>query len=153
MCICVRAERVKTAIKTEMIMYVKKTDEQLRPESSRTGDIPVDYRDYSQVEKALPVFVVSSKAFQVLSGDQQDDKIAIHGFLSIEDTEVPALQQHCSSLTFRARALTVKRTLIQSDLALPSIIEWTGHGATREALTPQEMESLRAACNPHYDNL
>ena len=153
MCIRVRGERAKTAIKTEVVKDVRKIDEQYRPKSKNTEDAHVDYRDYTQVERALPVFVVSSKAFQVLSGYQQDDRDAIRGFLDINDTEIPALQKHCASLTFRARALTCTRTFIHSEQALGSIISWTGHGETREALTPQEMETLRALCKPQYDHL
>lgn len=153
MCLRVRGDMIKKAIRAEVAKDIKQIDEQFRSRSGETEGELIDYRDYAQVARDLPVFVVSSKAYQVLSGHQQDDKFAIRGFLDIEDTELPTLQEHCRSLAFRARELTCKRTLTQTDMALTSIIMWTGHGGTREALSPQEMESNRAVCNYHLDNL
>jgi len=140
MCICVRNDEVTTNIQRGFDKEVDQIYEQLWPDS---------VREHSPVA----VFVVSSKAFQVFSGHQQDDRDAIRGFLRIEDTNVPALQKHCRDLTFRARAMTCKRALTYTDRAFGAIAIWTGHGDGRELLTPKEMEDYRIECQRLFDNL
>jgi hypothetical protein len=48
----------------------------------------VQERDYEQLAEMLPVFCVSSRAYQKLSGNMKKDE-AISGFPTLEDTESP----------------------------------------------------------------
>ncbi len=67
-------------------------------------------RDYREIAKKLPVFCVSSKAYQKLSGRLKNDERII-GFPHIEDTEIPALQVHALSIAHQMRAATCRRFL------------------------------------------
>ncbi|KAK3357103.1 hypothetical protein B0T25DRAFT_589476 [Lasiosphaeria hispida] len=60
-------------------------------------------RDYKKLAEALPVFCVSSRAYQKLSGRLEKDEPAL-GFPNIEDTEIPALQNHAVNTAKSARA-------------------------------------------------
>jgi len=153
MCIRAMAETVEVGLRKEVITDIRRIDDELRGASGKVPEDLEDVRDYTRVWKDLPVFVVSSKAFQVMSGQKQDDKDAIRGFLDIKDTKIPALQKHCASLTFRARAMTCERALTQTDLVLLSIIMWTGHGGTRQVLTPKVAKKKQAICKGLLDNL
>ena len=53
--------------------------------------------DYDEVAASLPVFCVSSRAYQRLMGRMKKDK-DVHGFIDVDATEVPSLQRHCSML-------------------------------------------------------
>lgn len=67
-------------------------------------------RDYSNVAKKLPVFCVSSKAYQKISGRLKDDE-KMKGFNCLEDTEIPALQKHALGNVQETRAVTGRRFL------------------------------------------
>lgn len=54
-------------------------------------------RDYQHMADMLPVFCVSSRAYQKSSGRIIKDE-AVSGFPSIEDTEIPALKRHALSI-------------------------------------------------------
>lgn len=54
----------------------------------------------------LPVFCVSGKAFQKMSGNlKTDDEVS--GFLDVEDTEIPALKRHARDITKSVRAVAL----------------------------------------------
>lgn len=72
-------------------------------------DPEVDQRDYDAIAADLPVYCVSSRAFQNLCGRLPHDKFDPSGFPSVEDTEVPALQDHAGVLTEKARAASARR--------------------------------------------
>jgi hypothetical protein len=52
-----------------------------------------DLRDYTEVARSLPVFCVSSRAYQKIRGRLQRDN-NVGGFSSAAETEIPALQVH-----------------------------------------------------------
>lgn len=60
-------------------------------------------RDYDEIADALPVFCVSARAFQMLSGKIPQQDLQIDGFQSLEMTEIPALQSHARRLTESSR--------------------------------------------------
>lgn len=64
-----------------------------------------DLRDYDKVAESLPVFCVSSRAYQQLRGRLKKDNFSNDGFKSVEDTEVPKLQEHARKMTEAGRAL------------------------------------------------
>jgi hypothetical protein len=67
-------------------------------------------RDYEAIAKKLPVYCVSSKAYQKISGSLDKDDV-VAGFLSLEDTEIPALQRHALGIVQETRASTCRRFL------------------------------------------
>ncbi|EEQ83790.2 uncharacterized protein BDCG_00595 [Blastomyces dermatitidis ER-3] len=86
--------------KRNFVDGVRQLDEADAEEES--FDPSVDLRDYDQVARALPVFCVSSKAYQKLKGRLRRDH-AVKAFCNPEDTEIPDLQAHCLSLTIAQR--------------------------------------------------
>ncbi len=61
-----------------------------------------DIRDYDELASKLPVFCVSSRAYQKMSGKFEKD-LDVKGFHEPEDTEVPQLQDHAKALAQLAR--------------------------------------------------
>ncbi|EAW23182.1 uncharacterized protein NFIA_018830 [Aspergillus fischeri NRRL 181] len=53
----------------------------------------------SEFEGDLPVFCVSTKAYQKLQGRLQRNEPQVAGFTELEQTEIPQLQAHCIRLT------------------------------------------------------
>lgn len=82
-------------------------------EASFDPDLAV--RDYQAVADDLPVFCVSARAYQKLSGRLIKDTVLIEGFPQVADTEVPALQDHVRKLTEAGRTHSSRRFL--NDLA------------------------------------
>src|SRR5688572_4394524 len=64
-------------------------------------------RDYEELAERLPVFCVSSKAYQKLSGRFCKDE-AISGFPDIENTGIPALKRHASKIAKSVRAVVLQ---------------------------------------------
>lgn len=69
-----------------------------------------DIRDYDQVAKTLPVYCVSSRAYQKLQGRLQIDE-NIQGFPDAADTGIPQLQKHVRELTESGRVVHYCRFL------------------------------------------
>lgn len=61
-------------------------------------------RDYEKIGKSLPVFCVSSRAYQKLQG-RFNMESAAKAFETIDDTEIPQLQSHCVQATVIARKM------------------------------------------------
>lgn len=83
-----------------------------------------DIRNYEAVAQSLPVFCVSARAYQKLSGRLQKDTVQVDGFRSADDTEVPSLQEHTRSLTETGRANNCRHFLNDLDQLLDSMKLW-----------------------------
>ena len=92
-------------------------------------------------ETELPIFNVSSKAYQKLRGRFRTDN-AIDGFKTLEHTGVPQLQRHCIHLTEQAREASARRFLHQFDQLLRSIGIWSGAANQFKTLEDQAKEEL-----------
>lgn len=80
-------------------------------EDEASFDPEEELRDYGAVARSLPVFCVSARAYQKLSGRLRKDAVYIDGFLSVADTEIPALQEHTLKLTEAGRMSSCRRFL------------------------------------------
>jgi hypothetical protein len=93
-------------------------------ENDELFDPEQDIRDYKEVAQSLPVFCVSSRAFQKRCGRlQKDDEI--QGFENLEDTEMPQLQHHTKQLTEAGRASNCKKFLEDFIHILHSLNLWS----------------------------
>jgi hypothetical protein len=93
-----------------------------------------DLRDYVEVARSLPVFCVSSRAYQKLRGRlQRDNKVP--GFRSAEETEIPQLQAHCKKLTEAGRASNCRAFLTNLSQLLNSLRLWASNDGTGVNLT------------------
>lgn len=106
-------------------------------ESDETFNPDQDLRDYDQVATSLPVFCVSSRAYQRLSGKLRKDNFQSQGYMTAEDTEIPQLQEHAKKLTEASRMSNARQFLNDLGQLLNSMKLWsTGNG--KSALTDTE---------------
>lgn len=102
-----------------------------------------DIRDYRQVVKSLPVFCVSSRAYQKLSGRLQKDS-PVCGFTNLQETEMPQLQAHCRKLTERGRQASCRSFLYSIKRLLNSLALWASDDGTGSNLTSQQQDAEKA---------
>jgi hypothetical protein len=98
----------------------------------------------SELEGELPVFCVSTKAYQKLQGRLQKNEPKVAGFTELEQTEIPQLQAHCIRLTERPREASSKLFLIKLKKLLQSMLLWssaTGSAYVLSDAKKQEMEA------------
>lgn len=107
-----------------LIMFPRIDQEAAFEEDENAFDPDQEARDYKEVARNLPVFCVSSRAYQKLSGRLQDDSVHINGFLTIDDTEIPQLQKHTKNLTKGGRVSSSRRFLHELGQLLNSLKLW-----------------------------
>lgn len=110
-------------------------------EDDAAFDPDQDIRDYDEVARSLPVFCISSRAYQKLSGKLLKDDFEAPGFFSVDDTEVPQLQQHAKKLTETGRTSHCRRFLNDLLQLLNSMKLWVGNDGSQSTLT--ELEQRR----------
>ncbi|CAJ2501356.1 Uu.00g042090.m01.CDS01 [Anthostomella pinea] len=138
-CVKGRNEYSRGAIKQDFAMGIKELDqENAAEEDDTTFDPDQDVRDYDEVARTLPVFCVSSRAYQKLTGRLVKDDFQAHGFLSVEDTEVPKLQEHAKKLTEAGRASHCRRLLNDLTQLVNSLKLWSASNGTESHLTDVE---------------
>lgn len=107
-------------------------------EDDETFDPDQDLRDYNQVAMSLPVFCVSSRAYQKLSGKLLMDDFQSHGYTATEDTEIPQLQEHTRKLTAVARASHARHFLNELGQLINSMKLWASAHDTQPIFTESE---------------
>ncbi|KAI0876004.1 hypothetical protein GGS24DRAFT_453177 [Hypoxylon argillaceum] len=138
-CIQGRNEYSRAAIKQDFAMGIKELDqENAIEEDDATFDPDQDNRDYDEIARKLPVFCVSSRAYQQLSGKLEKDDFQSHGYLSVEDTEIPKLQAHARKLTEAGRLHDYRRFLNDLSQLVNSMKLWSANDGTTSNLTDSE---------------
>lgn len=122
-------------------------------EDDATFDPDQDIRDYNEVARSLPVFCVSSRAYQKLSGRLEKDDFQSHGFLSVEDTEVPKLQEHARKLTEAGRTSHCRILLNDLSQLINSMRLWSSNDGTQSTLTDGEKRREEQHLNKLLNNL
>ncbi|KAK0627656.1 hypothetical protein B0T14DRAFT_563438 [Immersiella caudata] len=139
--ICIKGRNAysRGAIKKDFAMGIKELDQEATAlEDEANFDPEIDLRDYDAVAESLPVFCVSSRAFQSLSGRLKKDNIDHTGFLSLEDTEVPQLQAHAKKLTEGSRLANSRRFLNGLMQLVNSMKMWAANDGSQSALCDQD---------------
>ncbi|KAK4218543.1 hypothetical protein QBC37DRAFT_437200 [Rhypophila decipiens] len=153
-CIKGRNEYSRKAIKNDFAMGIKELDQETAAEADEANfDPEVDARDYNAVAESLPVFCVSSRAFQKLSGRMQKDNFNSAGFAEVEDTEVPQLQAHAKKLTEAGRAANGRRFLNDLMSLLNSMTMWANDDGTRSTLTHAEKKAEEGKLRRQLDRI
>ncbi|KAI1640119.1 hypothetical protein F4809DRAFT_562582 [Biscogniauxia mediterranea] len=138
-CIKGRNNYSRGAIKQDFAMGIKELDqENAAEEDDTTFDPDQDIRDYDEVARNLPVFCVSSRAYQKLRGRLLKDNFRSDGFSSPEDTEVPQLQEHAKKLTEAGRASHCRQLLNDLAQLANSMKLWSANDGTMSHLTDSE---------------
>ncbi|EOA88473.1 uncharacterized protein SETTUDRAFT_107546 [Exserohilum turcica Et28A] len=110
MCIAERNVYSKTAIQQHFAAGIKEMDQQDAEQDEDNFDPEKEIRDYDQVAQSLPVFCVSSRAYQKICGHmRKDDRVS--GFTNADDTGIPQLQAHCRKITEPGRIQTSRNFL------------------------------------------
>ena len=87
----------------------------------------------------MPVFCVSSRAYQKLRGRLQKDP-APPGFTHVDETEVPALQAHCIQLTTAGRQAACRKFLTSMFQLLNSLRLWAANDGSSRFLTEAQVK-------------
>ncbi|KAK9781876.1 putative Dynamin N-terminal domain-containing protein [Seiridium cardinale] len=130
MCIQGRNKYSTNAIQHDFARGIKEMDQEIAMrENDELFDPEHDIRDYEQVATSLPVFCVSSRAYQKNKGRLEKDE-AIRGFRTLEETGIPQLQAYAKQLTEDGRASNAKKFLEEFGNVLNSLNLWVkDHGA------------------------
>lgn len=134
-CIQGRNGYSKTAIQKDFAAGIKELDQEAAVEADEEGfDPDQEIRDYDQVADSLPVFCVSSRAYQKMCGRLIKDE-AVPGFQTQEETEVPQLKSHCMKLTQGGRIRDSRAFLNSFCSILTTIFLWASDDGTGPQMT------------------
>lgn len=139
-CIAGRNHYSKSAIQRDFATGIKEIDQENAAEEDEDNFNPeVEMRDYDKVARSLPVFCVSSRAYQKMCGRMQKDD-GVPGFVDPQDTEVPQLQAHCRKLTEGGRIQTSRAFLTTVCQMLNTFSLWTSDDGTGLQMTKEETQ-------------
>jgi len=138
LCIKGRNDWSRERICDDFAEGIKELDqENAAEENPNEFDPEEEVRDYEEVARSLPVFCVSSRAYQKLSGRLQKDG-GVSGFTALDQTEIPQLQAHCRKLTEAGRLQGCKNFLNNLSRLLTSLSLWASDdGSSPESSTQQ----------------
>ena len=140
LCISGRNEYSSKAIQQDFAAGIKELDQELAAEEDEMNFNPdEDARDYDEVGRNLPVFCVSSRGYQKLQGRFKKDP-PVRGFKSIEETQIPQLQEHCRKLTVAGRTASCKRFMTNLSQLLNSMSIWASQDENGYKMTPEQRE-------------
>ncbi|TQN64072.1 Nuclear GTPase SLIP-GC [Colletotrichum shisoi] len=138
-CIQGRNRYSKSAIQRDFALGIKELDQEAAIEEDENQFNPdEDMRDYDEVARNLPVFCVSSRAYQNMRGRLQRDDFNNDGFRNVEETDIPQLQQHAKKLTESGRAATCRRFLNEMCQLLNSMKMWAANDGSQSMLSGRE---------------
>ncbi|KAJ9292426.1 hypothetical protein DTO271G3_8781 [Paecilomyces variotii] len=139
-CIRARNEYSKGAIRRDFATGLKELDdEHLEALDPDNFDPEVQTRDYEKLARNLPVFCVSSRGYQKVSGRLRRDSL-IPGFTNPADTEIPQLQKHCRLLADTARKSTCLNVLRAISQLLQSLNLWALQTESTEVSDKKRIE-------------
>ncbi|KAF8866379.1 hypothetical protein BDZ45DRAFT_639507 [Acephala macrosclerotiorum] len=138
-CIEGRNKYSKGAIQRDFADGIRELDQEAAQEEDPDQfDPDKELRDYDEVASSLPVFCVSSRAYQKVQGRLRHDK-DVPGFRSAEETEIPQLQAHCKKLTEAGRASNCRVFLTNLYNVLNSLSLWATNDDTGLKLTDTQL--------------
>jgi hypothetical protein len=137
-CIAGRNDYSKRAIQQDFAAGIKELDQESAAEEDEDNFNPdEELRDYEQVARSLPVFCVSSRAYQEISGRlRKDDNVP--GFKTAEETEMPQLQAHCKKLTEAGCIQTARAFLLNLCQQLTTFSLWASDDGTGLKMTDED---------------
>ncbi|KAF2179023.1 hypothetical protein K469DRAFT_597528 [Zopfia rhizophila CBS 207.26] len=152
-CIAGRNEYSKEAIQKDFAAGIKELDQENAAEEDEENFNPDDdLRDYDEVAGSLPVFCVSSRAYQKMCGRLRKDD-PVPGFKTAEETEMPQLQAHCKKLTEAGRIQSCRSFLVNLNQVLNSLSFWASSDGSGLKLTDAEKREEANYLNKRLDDL
>lgn len=152
-CIAGRNEYSKGAIQLDFAAGVKELDQENAAEEDEENFNPdEEIRDYDAVARSLPVFCVSSKAYQKMCGRHvKDDDVP--GFKTPEETEIPQLQAHCKKLTEAGRIRACRTFLRNLCQQMNTFSFWASDDGSGLKLSDQEKRAQVNYLNKRLNEL
>ncbi|KAI0816315.1 hypothetical protein GGR55DRAFT_697199 [Xylaria sp. FL0064] len=148
-CVSRRNECSRQAIRDQFALGLKEIDD-----CQAQGTGPNDFdpgkkpRDYVEAGRSLPVFCVSSRAYQSLvDGD------VVSGFGDIRDTEIPQLRAHTKQLTKATRIHHARSFLNDLARILNSLYLWCSKRGPEFHLTDEEKKTDMGYVREKVNNL
>ena len=139
LCINGRNEYSVENIRRDFANGIKELDEQVAVDKDPLEGIQNPRaRNYDQIGAALPVFCVSSKAYQKLSGRLPNDPAMGPAFAAAEDTNIPQLQNHCMKLTETRRTAAARHYLNQAGRIFTSLNMWGTDTSSETTMTDEQ---------------
>lgn len=140
-CIAGRNQNLKGAIQHDFAAGIKELDEEITmAEDEENYDPEEDLRDYVAVANSLPVYCVSSIAYQKLCGRMEKDNMP-DGFKTKDKTEIPQLQAHCKQLTEVSRISKCQGFFNKLLQLLNSLIVWSSQDGSGLKLTDTQHQA------------
>jgi len=137
-CIAGRNDYSKRAIQQDFAAGIKELDQENAAEEDEENFNPdEELRDYDEVARSLPVFCVSSRAFQQMCGRLKKDD-SVPGFTTPEETGMPQLQAHCTKLTEAGRVQTARSFLLSLCQQLMTFSLWASNDGTGLKMTDDD---------------
>lgn len=137
-CISGRNEYSKEAIQNDFAAGIKELDQENAAEEDEDNFNPdEEQRDYDKVARSLPVFCVSSRAYQKMCGRLKKDD-AVPGFNTPEETEMPQLQAHCKKLTEAGRVQSCRNFLLSVCQLLTTFTLWASNDGSGSKMTDDD---------------
>ncbi|KAE8844038.1 hypothetical protein HRS9122_05141 [Pyrenophora teres f. teres] len=139
-CITERNYYSKTTIQQDFADGIKEIDQGNADEEDEDQFNPdIEIRDYAQVANSLPVFCVSSRAYQKMCGRMHKDD-PVPGFIAPDETEIPQLQAHCRKLTEAGRLQFSRAFLINLAQMLTTFELWLSNDGTGVTMTEENKQ-------------
>lgn len=140
-CIAGRNRYSKGAIQQDFAAGIKELDqENAADEDEESFNLDEDLRNYDEVARSLPVFCVSSRAYQKLCGRLPKDAMP-PGFKDVQETEMPQLQAHCKKMTEASRASGCRKFLNSLSQLLNSLSLWAANKGVSAKMTDDQREA------------
>lgn len=140
-CIAGRNKYSKGAIQQDFAAGIKELDQENAIEEDEENFNPdEDLRDYDEVAQSLPVYCVSSKAYQKMCGRMKKDAMP-GGFNTKEETEIPQLKDHCKQLTEASRISNCRGFLNNFNQLMNSLVIWSSNDGTGLKLTDAQHQA------------
>ena len=153
LCISGRNAYSKGAIQQDFAQGIKELDQEIAAEDDEENFNPdVEVRDYEEVARSLPVFCVSSRGYQKLQGRFRKDP-AVPGFKTLEETQMPQLQEHCRKLTVAGRTASCKRFMTNLSQLLNSMTLWASSDGSGSSLTEEQRAVERRVLQKNLEKL
>ncbi|KAJ4391639.1 hypothetical protein N0V93_005258 [Gnomoniopsis smithogilvyi] len=125
LCVKKRNNYCRDAIRQDFAAGIREIDEEDDAADEENYDPSVQRRDYDEVARSLNVFCISSKAYQQLRKTNPSGKADADGFMNLEDTEIPRLQQHAVMSARAGQIRSNKVYLNQFSQVINSLVVWT----------------------------
>ncbi|KAH6642388.1 hypothetical protein C7974DRAFT_420684 [Boeremia exigua] len=152
-CISGRNEYSKEAIQNDFAAGIKELDQENAAEEDEDNFNPdEEQRDYDQVARSLPVFCVSSRAYQKMCGRLQKDD-TVPGFNTPEETGIPQLQAHCKKLTEAGRVQNCRGFLLSVCQLLTTFTIWASNDGIGLEMTEDDKQRQFKYINRRLEEL